>query len=67
MRVLVERQCDVIGPDSRRKQALFPGQIYDLDEVAVKALIEDGSVRVLEERVRSELKMTSVPRVRSIR
>lgn len=52
MRVLVERQCDVIfagrGPVDGRKRALFPGQVYDLDTVAVKALIDSGHVRVLE-------------------
>lgn len=70
MRVLVDRQCDAIGPDPRRRQALFPGQIYDLDEHSVKALVEVGAVRVLEERGRSEVTMTPVsriPRVRSVR
>lgn len=53
--VRAERQCDALVEG--RKRALFEGQIYDLPEASVKALIAAGAVRTVTLRVSEPVSM----------
>jgi len=60
MLVIVESHCDV--QLERGRQALFPGQRYDLPEDAARPLILSGHVRAFDQSAPAVVRAVSRPR-----